>query len=250
MIRSRLFLFVGLLIVAISAALAVLPARWLMRVVPAHGPLTIVDASGTVWSGSATLAVGTGPNRRTLPDPVRWGLSVGTTLQMTITHPWLSGPLVLVPSFRGLGVSAQTLSLPAQALAALDARIAAIDPEGRLSLTWPPTYLGGADRPPGAPVLNAEWHDAASALTPIRPIGHYALALKQGSDDTFDINLRSQRGPLLISGSGVLTSRGALRFDGVAQADPTAGPAVQAALFDVLSALGPRQNNQTLLRHR
>lgn len=250
MIRRRLLMLTGLLLAAIAAGLAVLPARWLMRALPAHWPLAIVAADGTVWSGSATLAVGPGPHQRTLPEPVRWSWSFRNGPQMTLTHPWLGGPLILAPSFTGLGISAQTLRLPAQALASLDARIAAIGPEGRLSVAWPPVFLGLGNRPAGTPLLTAEWREAASALTPIRPIGHYAIALKQAGDDTVDLTLSTRQGPLILDGAGMLDPRGGLRFDGVARADPAASSAVQAALFDVLSALGPRQNDETLLHYR
>jgi len=250
MIRRRFLIASGLVLAATAAALAILPARWLMLALPAHWPLAIVAADGTIWSGSATLAVGPAANRRSLPDPLRWQWSFRHGPKMQVSHPWLNGPLIIAPSLSGVALSAQTLQLPAQALAALDARIGAIGPEGRLTLSWPPTLIGTSRPPAGTPLLNAEWRDAAASLTPIRPVGHYTLALRQAGDTAVAILLDTLQGPLILSGKGELNPQGGLRFDGTARADPAAGPDVQAALFDVLSALGPRQNDQTLLQYR
>ena len=62
------------LLVAGIAALAVLPARWLMPWVPESWPLSIVGADGTVWQGRATIAVGVQGRMRTVPTPIAWRL--------------------------------------------------------------------------------------------------------------------------------------------------------------------------------
>ncbi|NYT23198.1 type II secretion system protein N [Alcaligenaceae bacterium] len=250
MIRRSVLFSIGLLLLAVGAALAVLPARWLMPLIPGHWPMAIVDAHGTVWSGSATLAIGPERHRRTLPDPLRWHWSFTHGPRMEIAHPWLGGKLTLVPSWAGIGISAQTLQLPAQALTTLDARIAAIGPGGRLSISWPATHIGRHSRPQGARLLDAEWREAVSALSPVRPLGSYALALRQGAGGGADLTLATRQGPLALEGSGALDGAGRLQFKGTARADPAAGPDVQAALRDVLTALGPRQNDVTLLHYR
>ena len=122
-------------------------------------------------------------------------------------------------------------------------------PEGRLSLAWPTHRIGPAGPAPGARLLQAEWQDAASALTPIRPLGHYTLTLTQAGHGA-ELALASQSGPLLLQGTGTLDSRTGLRFQGTAQADPAESAGVHAALQDVLNALGPRRNNVTQLDYR
>lgn len=248
MMRHRLFALIGLIFVAGAAALAVLPARWLMAALPAHWPMAIVDASGTIWSGTATLAVGPAHHRHRLAPPLRWHWSFGNGPRMQLSHPWLNGPLTLALSPTGISVSSQTLTLPAQALATLDARIAAIGPEGRLSVRWPATDFGrGA--PEGTGLLEAEWRDAASTLTPIRPLGHYKLTITH-VEGSANLGLATLHGPLLLEGAGSLDGRQGLQFKGSARADPAADSMVHAALQDVLGALGPRQNNVTLLHYR
>lgn len=240
---------IGLLLLAIAAAIAVLPARWLMLALPGHWPVAIVDAHGTVWNGTATLALGPERHRRTLPDPLQWDWSFTYGPRMEVSHPWLGGSVTLVPGWTGIGISAQTLQLPAQALTTLDARIASINPGGRLSLSWPATHIGRHSRPAGTRLLDAEWREAVSALSPVRPLGNYTLSVKQSAGGGADIALATRQGPLVLEGSGLLDGTG-LQFKGTAQADPATSADVEAALQDVLAALGPRKNKVTLLHYR
>lgn len=251
MMRRRIFGLVGLLLVAVVAGLSVLPARWLGAAIPTHWPLALGNAQGTVWSGSAALAIGPTHSRRRLPDLLHWHWSFSGGPRLHLQHPWLGGPLVLAITPKGLTLSSQTLALPAQTLAALDPRLAAVGPEGHIRLSWPALRLN-ADRMTAQQnrLLQAEWRDAASALTPIRPLGHYSLALNGTDDAAIQVQLLTLEGPLLLQGSGLLHPGQGLQFDGTAQADPAAHTTVQAALQDVLGAIGPRQNNMSMLRFR
>lgn len=250
MSRRRTLFIGGLGLLACAAALAVLPARWLIGALPGAWPLAVVDASGTIWSGAATFAVGMPEHRRTVKESLRWQISWADGPRLLLTHSWLQGPLTVTPGWRGVGVSAQTLQVPAAVLATLDARIAAVRPGGELLLKWPASFIGPASRPAGVTLLNVQWRDAVSALTPIRPLGDYALVLKQGAQDRVDLVLSTRQGPLLLNGTGVLDRNKRFQFDGTAQADPASSDDVRAALRDLLAALGPRQNDQTLLRAR
>lgn len=246
----RVLVLTALFLITVCSALAVLPARWLMAALPDHWPLAIVDASGTIWDGQAALALGPEHNRRRLPDPLSWEWSFARGPKMELNHAWLNGPLTLALTPTGLVLSSQNLILPAEALATLEARLAAIGPGGRLSLKWPALHLGRTPQASGSPLLEAEWQDATSALTPIRPLGHYTLTLKHGAKGGADLSLASQAGPLLLDGVGSVHDTQGLSFRGTAHADPNVDPATQAALEDVLSALGPRKNNLTLLHYR
>jgi len=239
----------GLALLACGVAALILPARWIMAALPADWPLAVVDARGTIWSGSATLAVGSPARRRTLPQPVHWRLAFPSGPGLIVSHPWLGGPVSVTPSWKGIRISAQTLQLPAAVLGTLDARIAAIGPAGELSVKWPATFIAPARQDAGARLLDIEWRHAASSLTPIRPLGDYVLALKRGAHGQADLSLRTRQGPLRLDGAGTLDSRG-LRFDGTAQADPAADAHTHAGLHDLLAALGPQKNNQALLSFR
>lgn len=249
MTRGRViacFAFLGL---ALAAALTVLPARWLTTLLPGHWPVALVDADGTVWSGTAALALGPEHNRRRLPEPLRWHWTFNNGPRLELTHPWMDGPLLLALTPSGLAVSPRTLSLPASALAIADARLAAIGPEGRLSLRWPALLLSHTPPADGARLLEAEWREAASALTPIRPLGHYTLTLTAKGNGN-ELLLNTRQGPLMLEGKGTVAPGFGLDFAGTARVDSAAGERVSAALQDVLAALGPRQNNVTMLRLR
>ncbi len=248
MTRRWLLSASGLILLSFCAALAVLPARWALAVLPGSWPVAVVDAAGTLWSGSATVAIGKAAHRRTVAEPLRWRLSVTRGFQLLVSHPWLGGELILTPGWRGVGVSAQTLQLPAAVLSTLDARIAAIGPGGEITLTWPATFVGSDSRPTGATLLDMRWRNAVSDLTPIQPLGDYALALKQAAPGKAELILSTRQGPLMLNGSGLLDRNGGFRFDGAAQADPDASAYVQTTLRDLLVVLGPQRNNQTLLR--
>ncbi len=247
--RSVVVRVIGLILLACCAALVVLPARWVIKALPDTWPLAVVDASGTVWSGTATMALGTPERRRSVPEPIRWQLSLSGGPKVVVNHPWLGGPLTLAPAWLGLGVSGQTLQLPASALSALDARIAAVGPGGELTLKWPPIVIGRTP-PTGTTLLDAQWRNAVSSLTPIRPLGDYALALKQGEQGRVNLDLSTRQGPLMLSGAGALDRSKGFQFDGTAHVDPAAGDGVHAALSDLLAVLGPRRDNQTILRFR
>ncbi|SHG93219.1 type II secretion system protein N [Pollutimonas bauzanensis] len=240
----------GLLLLACAGALAVMPARWLMAALPAAWPLAVVDAAGTIWSGSATIALGAPGRRRTLAEPLRWRVSLAGGPRVLASHPWLGGALALAPGWRGIKVSAQTLQLPASALIALHPAMSTIGPGGELLLSWPASVIGAGGPPPGAKLVDIQWRNASAALTPLRPMGSYTLAITQGAQDRIDLALSTQQGPLQLQGKGTLTGSGGLQFDGAAQADPAANADIRAALDDLLAALGPRDGNRTLLRFR
>tara|TARA_R100000306_G_scaffold62280_1_gene68133 strand:- start:4305 stop:5081 length:777 start_codon:yes stop_codon:yes gene_type:complete len=243
------------LLVAGIAALAVLPARWLMPWVPESWPLSIVGADGTVWQGSATVAVGVQARERTVAAPIEWQLVWWDSgwvprPQWQVTHPWLNGPMRVTPGFAGVGVSAQTLEMPASVLSTLDARMAAMAPGGILRVSWPASFLGGVARPQGAQLLQMEWIDASSSLTRIRPMGQYVLTLRQGELGSVQIDVTTTQGPLFFEGTGVVHNKVGFDVDVTARSASDASVQTQAALQDLLAVLGPRRNGETRLRYR
>ena len=252
--RGLRFAWMALLVVvAIAAALWALPARWAMAWIPDSSPVVITDASGTMWSASATIAVGVGGLRRTLPDPLQWRLTFDGGPRLVLSHPWLRGPLALSPAWGGLRLSAQSLQLPASALTTVHAMFNTLDPGGEVHLNWPELTLGRSVRARAAdsPLLTAQWRNASSSLTRIRPMGNYTLTLKQDAGDAIALELKTGQGPLMMEGAGSLT-RSSARFDGQAWAQKSASGDTQAALQGLLAAIGPSTgpDGQTLMKIR
>lgn len=235
------------LLVALGAALAVLPARWLIGLVPDDWPMAIVDASGSVWRGQALVAVGPAGMRRTLPDPFawRWQWRSGTGPVAAVEHPWLQGPLALAPRWNGVRVGAQTLRLPATALAAAGAPLNTLAPRGSLELSWPSRDIGGTMA--AGSLLQLTWRDAGSALSRVQPLGSYQAALSVDDKSAVALQLRTLAGPLRIEGSGGY-AQGRLRFAGQAQAAPGSDAATRDALDPLLRMLGPRRDGVTRLQ--
>lgn len=247
--RGRVLWGVVLVLVACAAALFVLPARWLMAVIPAQSPVAIVDAHGTLWQGSATLAVGAPDNRRALPEPISWAFQWAGGPRLVARHVWMRNELVLSPSWRGLRLSGQTLQLPAQALVSLHSMFNTLDPGGELLISWPERIfgLGGPER--GERLLEVQWRHASAGLSRVRPLGAYQLTAIQGEGGQVDLNLVTREGPLLMRAQGKASAKG-MQLDGIAEVEGTASGDTRAGLQNLLNALGTRQGEQAVLRLR
>lgn len=238
--RSAALLLAGA-VCAATAAAAALPARWLLAVLPENAPVTLADASGTLWRGSAWIALGSPGARRVLPQPVQWQWR-WDALALEISHPWLQGPLRASPGWNGVSVPAQSLRAPATVLAALGAPWNTIAPQGTLEISWQPLRLGAAL--PAGPVAELRWRNASTALTPVAPVGTYLLRV-QGGKAGATLALSTESGLLEVTGQGSAGSRGGLKFQGQATYAGSAREADRAALDGLLSALGRRSGDVT-----
>ncbi len=244
---KRIAAGVALSAVALAAALWVMPARWLMLALPSAWPVALVDAAGTVWRGTALVALGPPGARTTLPQPVRWQAGWADGLRLQLEHPWLDCPLSLRPGITNLGVSPCGLRLPAQVLAAVGAPLNTLKPAGELQLRWPGLripYHGGV---PSGELVTLDWLQAGSALSMVRPLGHYRVALT-GRDGAGQIALSTVSGPLQMRGDGTFSPQGGLRFSGTASPAPDASEATVTGLQAMLSAIGRRSGNDTLFQ--
>ncbi|WP_323000089.1 type II secretion system protein N [Castellaniella sp.] len=241
---ARLAGVLALAAVAVVVALSVLPARWVMAWVPETALVTVTDARGSLWSAQASLAIGTGPLRRSLPEPLHWRLAWAGGLRLVVSHPWLRGSLEIRPAWGGLRISGQTLQVPAAALTTLHAMFNTLEPGGELLLQWPELLVSrsGPQATPGQPLLLARWRNARSALSRVAPLGDYRLSVEAaaGPEPAYALKLRTDKGPLRLEGDGMVTLAGRLRFDGKARPDDSAPIETQAALRRLLDVLGPK----------
>ncbi|OZI20995.1 hypothetical protein CAL26_26495 [Bordetella genomosp. 9] len=246
--RARRWLLpAGAACVALVAALAVLPARWLLRAFPADGPISVVDASGSVWNGQAQVAVGPPGLRRTLPQAFswRWHWAAGVGPAAQFTHPWLATPVEVAPGLRGIRLGQGRLNLPADALTAIGAPLNTLEPGGQLALAWPAMDLGAL--PPGTSPLQLTWTQASSTLVRVQPLGDYQASLSADPQGHLDLRIRTLRGALRVDGQG-RDQAGRWRFDGQASPAPDTDTATRDALQPLLSALGNYRNGVSQLR--
>lgn len=236
--QSRSFIAVVLaaVLVMLLAAVSVLPARWVLRLIPQDGILTVADADGTIWNGQAWIALGYPETRRMLADPVQWqwrGFSI------ELRHPWLRGPVTLSPRLGSLEVSAQQVQLPAATLVSLGAPWNTLAPTGRLELSW---HTLSTSQPQAAgPLADLAWRDAGSAVSMVSPLGDYHLSLAS-TGKTITADLGTDKGALELSGHGSWDGR-RWNFEGLAKASASASEAQTAQLAGLLNTIGPLQGN-------
>ena len=223
----RALLWVGLTALAVAVTILVfLPAAWLGPIVERQtgGRLTLGDAQGTLWHGSAFLGGAPGEGGSVtplLPGRFSWRLSplvlFGQVSMDLANERALAQPVRITGSWSQWQVSAGELLLPAEGLAGLGAPLNTLAPSGVIKLSWNLLDIarqGQAVAVQGRTVLSLT--DMGSRMSPVKPLGSYELAMDWRGQQA-DLSLRTVRGALLLSGSGTLQN-GRLRFSGQAQA--------------------------------
>ncbi|MEP6609339.1 MAG: type II secretion system protein N [Burkholderiaceae bacterium] len=252
----RVLYVLAALVILMLTALVVAPAQWGAGYVRSatHGRLELAEASGTLWNGSAVVVLAnpaeTGASRASLPERLGWRLSpwalLAGQLDLALTHPSaLAQPLTInAPLFGGsVKLGPTSLRLPASLLVGLGAPWNTIRPGGILTISWdrmqvdPGRWQGN---------LGGEWRYATSALTPVSPMGHYRVQTN-GIWPGTQLELLTISGPLELKGNGTINEGGRLRFTGRAQAMAGTDPGVRAQLTGLISLLGRRDGEGSLL---
>ncbi|MET0858712.1 MAG: type II secretion system protein N [Telluria sp.] len=225
--------------------LAFFPAAWLGPIVEQQtgGRLTLGDAQGTLWRGSAFIGGAPGAGGAVtplLPGRFAWRLSPLVLLgsvSLQLENPLaLSQPVRITGSWSQWQVSPAELMLPAEGLAGLGAPLNTLAPSGVMRLSWSTLELM---RQQQAVAVNGRtvlvMNDMGSRMSPVKPLGSYELAMDwQGQQAK--LNLTTVRGALLLSGNGSL-DRGRLQFSGQA----AAANGYEETLGNLLNLLGQRR---------
>jgi general secretion pathway protein N len=221
------------------------PATWMTSMVEKQtaGRLTLGDAHGTLWRGSAFIggaASGSDLLTPLLPGRFSWHLSpmvlLGSVDAELENTEALSQPIAVKGNWHQWQVSPGAIVLPAERLAALGAPLNTVQPSGQMRLSWKPLQLTQKDGTIGmVGTMSLEMNDLGSRLSPVKPLGSYDLALAWHGTQA-DVTLKTVKGPMLLSGSGMFTN-GRLQFSGTAQAE--AGQEQRLANF--LNLLGQRR---------
>ncbi|WP_308923451.1 type II secretion system protein N [Janthinobacterium sp. J1-1] len=245
---KRMLLWLLAIIVSVGLTLLVFfPAAWVASIVEKQtgGRLTLGDAQGTLWRGSAFVggaASAGGAVTPLLPGRFSWRIapsvlwgSVDVELQNAEA---LSQPVNLRGSWSHWQVSPAALLLPADGLGGLGAPLNTVAPTGSMRLSWSTLQLALEQQQFSAiGRTTLQMTDMASRLSSLRPLGSYELDFDwQGQQAR--LTLRSMKGPLLLDGSGSL-NQGRMQFSGQAQA--AAG--YEETLASLLNLLGQRRSN-------
>ena len=225
-------------LVALGSALAFMPAAvvgWQLEKFSANR-LRVLNSQGTIWAGQLGLGLVNHNRVYAIDGPLQWRVSAPSThgLSLELTHAKLPQPVHALWSPKGLRIDEGALHAPASWLAAWGAPFNTIRPEGVLQLNWKSWEAGGAVN------LRLTWLDAQSALASIRPLGEYVVAITGVPNQRLDIQLRSNKGPLMLEGQGHKVGNQAWVFNGYASAQ--AGS--QAALTGFLSQMGKQEGGR------
>ncbi|BAO87806.1 MULTISPECIES: type II secretion system protein N [Caballeronia] len=247
--RIRLALpaiFVMLISVA-GTLLVMMPAAW---IVPQFskatgGHVNLVDPSGSLWQGSATLMLAAGSDgagATLLPGRIEWTTSflplftgrIHMTMRQTDAMP---DAVILDASPRGATLTAGQIAVPATLLAGLGAPFNTLDFDGAVRLSWTEFRLLNRNAY-GQVVVTLD--DMASRVSRVKPLGSYRVALQaQGASATID--LTTSKGPLMLSGNGSIAPE-STSFQGTA----TAAPEQRENLAGLLNLLGRHTDPDTV----
>jgi len=231
----------AILAAALTAAVRA-PAAWVGDWLQEQGRVRLIDARGTVWSGSAMLGLSDGRQVTLLPGRLSWKIDLAALASGRVTadisHPALAAPLAVSLAATSIALKAGQAELPAALLAALGAPFNTVRPGGALGLRWTDVELTGGVL---AGSLQIDWSEAQSALSTVAPLGSYRLQVT-GAGATARLQLDTLRGPLRLQGSGTVKG-GRVSFKGLASADPDMRP----ALIGLIGVLGPRVGDQAVL---
>ncbi|WP_420473237.1 type II secretion system protein N [Noviherbaspirillum sp. ST9] len=242
--RLVIWLLAGVLAIVLTL-LVFCPAAWMAAVVESQsgGRLTLGDAQGTLWRGSAFIGgapSGSDPVTPLLPGRFAWRLSPMVLLGQVDVElenaDALSQPVKITGDWYQWQVSPAAVTLPAERLAGLGAPLNTIQPSGRMRLSWTPLQVarrGNAVEVAGTTTLRMD--DIASRLSPVKPLGAYQLIMDWRGRQA-QLALTTIKGPMLLSGNGTLTN-GRLQFSGKAQAEE----GQEERLANLLNLLGQRR---------
>ncbi len=243
---KRFVLWLAAIAAAVAlTVLAFLPAAWLGPIVESQtgSRLTLGDAQGTLWRGSAFIGGAPGAGGAVtplLPGRFAWRLSplalLGQVELQLENAEALSQPVTLSGSWSQWQVSPASLLLPAEGLSGLGAPLNTMAPSGTMRLSWTTLGLqraGNAVAVEGRTVLTLA--DMGSRMAPVKPLGTYEMAMDWHGQSA-QLHLNTVRGALLLSGTGTLDN-GRLRFSGDAQA----ADGYEDTLGNLLNLLGQRR---------
>jgi general secretion pathway protein N len=230
---------------AAASTLIFFPAAWVETLVEKQtaGRLTLGDAQGTLWRGSAFIGGAASYSDAVtplLPGRFTWRLSpmvlLGNVDVELENAAALSQPVSVTGSWHRWQASPASILLPMERLTALGAPLNTVQPTGQMRLSWGLLQL---ERQDGAVwitgPMNLEMNDVASRLSPIKPLGSYNLSFDWRGVQA-SVALKTIKGPMILSGKGVFAN-GRLQFFGKAEAET----GQEERLANLLNLLGQRR---------
>jgi general secretion pathway protein N len=260
--RTWPWVLAGLAVGTLLALLVHAPARWLAAALAAatDHQVQLVEARGSIWSGSAMLVLTGGAGSRdtsALPGRLRWTVGLAredrSRVELRLRHACCIDDQLRLQLQAGLGRwrivwppgRTQVGHWPAAWLAGLGTPFNTLQPGGQLILTSDELAIEsvqGRWRVSGRAEL--ELQALSSRVSTLPTLGSYRLVLQRdgAQAEGARLSLATLQGPLRLSGDGQWVGA-RLRFRGQAQADPGS----ESMLNNLLNIIGRRQGALALL---
>jgi general secretion pathway protein N len=210
-----------------TVLLVLLPAAWITPqfTKASAGHVNLVDPTGSLWHGSATLMLAAGSDisaATLLPGRIVWHtafwpLFTGRIRMTMLQSEAMPDPITVDATRRGAILSQGAIAVPASLLSGLGAPFNTLDLQGDVRLAWS-DWRSFGDEAFGQ--LTITFNDASSRVSLVKPLGSYRVVIQaQGADSTIDLS--TLKGALKLDGHGVLGA-GSTSFNGTASAAPEA----------------------------
>ncbi|ALP61509.1 type II secretion system protein N [Paraburkholderia caribensis] len=213
------------LIANVVVLLVMAPAAWVTPQFSkaTQGHVNLVEPSGSLWHGSASLMLAAGPGAESatlLPGRIEWRTSfwplfTGRVRMQMLQSQAMPDPVTVDATLRSATLSGGSIAVPASLLAGLGAPFNTLDLQGDVRLTW--TDWRSFNRQAFGQLI-VTLNDMSSRVSRVKPLGSYRVVFQaQGGSGTLDLS--TTKGPLLLNGHGTL-SESSTSFMGTASTTP------------------------------
>ena len=224
------------------------------------GRVRLAQTEGTLWRGAARIvlvdparALGSAQASDPSPAPLQ-GLALPGVMRWTLSPRLLIGlldarvtlaeggvPVHVVGSVAtGVRVDAGRFEWIGLALSGLGSPWNTVRPVGSLRVQWEPMVIDSAGI---RGTLTLELADVTSAMSPVRPLGTWRLAVRAAGESAA-LRVETLSGPVHLEGDGQWNARGGLSLRLAAWPDSP----MQTALTPLLNLIGPREGGRTIIR--
>lgn len=235
-------LYVLFAIVFLLTLIATAPATLLSRLAESSskGQFLLVNATGTLWQGSAAPAIRQHSGSLQVLERLNWNIELSAMLtgklvtQLRWDNVVQAQPMVVKVSFGQIELNNVILPLSAQLLGELSPLLKPVQLSGQMQISSSQFKFSRQGMSGNAV---AEWSNAGSVLSSVKPLGHYRINLV-GSGQRLDMILTTTSGVLLLAGKGSFAPDQGLRFQGTARAAPES----KGGLDELLNNFGPENS--------
>lgn len=235
---SRIALFASLLMLVVAH----FPVRWLSASFAkmTNCQVVLIQPEGTIWKGSAQLGfsdIKAGASEAChSPESSSERFSWKTQFSVTdLNCKWMIQyvntvrPLELTVNPRSIMLSSNQIELPADLMEVTGGLLRSLQLRGKLDISWDDLIWDGS----GSGLVEVQFLNVMSAISPIKPLGSYALKFQIQQALKFDLS--TIKGPLLLTAKGSI-EKGRLSLQGEATA-----PAESIdSLIGLLSIIGKK----------